>query len=63
MGLLEPADGDRTLIRATTDNPDWYAGRLAVIEASFRVLGGAELQRATTALGRRLVLAAGQSGE
>ena len=32
MGLLEPADGDRTLIRATTDNPDWYAGRLAAIE-------------------------------
>jgi predicted DNA-binding transcriptional regulator YafY len=63
MGLLEPADGDRTLIRATTDNPDWYAGRLATIEVSFRVLGGAELQRATTALGRRLVRAAGQSGE
>ena len=63
MGLLEPADGDRTLIRATTDNPDWYAGRLAAIEASFRVLGGAELQRAVTALGRRLVRAAGQSGE
>ena len=46
----------------TTDNPDWYAGRLAAIEASFRVLGGDELQRATTALGRRLVRAAGQSG-
>ena len=59
MGLLEPADGDRTLIRATTDNPEWYAGRLAAIEVPFRVLGGAELQRATTALGRRLVRAAG----
>ena len=63
MGILEPADGDRTLIRATTDNPDWYAGRLAAIEASFRVLGGAELRRAVTALGRRLVRAAGQSSE
>jgi len=63
MGLLEPADGDRTRIRATTDHPDWYAGRLATIEVSFRVLGGAELQRATTALGRRLVRAAGESVE
>jgi predicted DNA-binding transcriptional regulator YafY len=61
MGLLEPADGDRTLIRATTDNPGWYAGRLAAIEASFRVLGGAELQRATAALGRRLMRAAGSA--
>ena len=60
MGILEPADGDRTLIRATTDSPDWYAGRLAGIEVPFRVLGGAELRRATAALGRRLVRAAGE---
>ena len=63
MGLLEPADGDRTRIRATTDHPDWYAGRLAAIEVPFQVLGGAELRRAATALGRRLVRAAGQPGE
>lgn len=57
MGLLEAAGADQTRIRATTDNPDWYAGRLAVIPVPFRVLGSAELQRATAALGRRLLQA------
>lgn len=57
MGLLEAAGADRTRIRATTDNPDWYAGRLAAIPVPFRVLGSAELQRATAALGRRLLQA------
>ena len=57
MGLLEAAEGNRTRITATTDNPDWYAGRLAAIPVPFVVTGSAELQRATAALGRRLLQA------
>jgi predicted DNA-binding transcriptional regulator YafY len=59
MGLLEPDGAGRTRIRATTDNPDWYAGRLAALPATFRVLGSAELQKAVTALGQRLLQASG----
>ncbi len=57
MGLLESDGEGRTRIRATTDDPDWYAGRLAAIPASFRVLGSAELQKAVAALGQRLIQA------
>ena len=51
-------DGDRTRLRATTDDPDWYARQLAAIPAPFEVLGSAELRRATAALGRRQLQAA-----
>jgi predicted DNA-binding transcriptional regulator YafY len=57
MGILEPGDEGRTRIRASTDNPDWYAGRLAGLPAGFRVLGSAELQKAVAALGERLLQA------
>jgi predicted DNA-binding transcriptional regulator YafY len=59
LGLLEPDGEGRTRLRATTDDPDWYAGHLAALPAPFRVLGSAELQRATAALGRRLLDASG----
>jgi predicted DNA-binding transcriptional regulator YafY len=59
LGRLEPVDEDRTRLRATTDEPAWYARQLAAIPASFRVVGSPELQRATAALGQRLVQAAG----
>lgn len=62
LGLLEPDGEGQTRLRATTDNPDWYAGHLAAIPAPFRVLGSAELQRATAALGRRLLDASGGTG-
>ena len=58
LARLEP-DGDRTRLRATTDEPDWYARQLARIPAPFDVLGSAELRRATSAMGRRLLRAAG----
>jgi len=61
LGRLEPADEDRTRLRATTDEPAWYARQLASIPASFRVIESPELQRATAALGQRLTQAAGDS--
>jgi len=61
LGRLEPADEDRTRLRATTDEPAWYARQLASIPASFRVIESPELQRATAALGQRLIQAAGAS--
>ena len=58
LARLEP-DGDRTRLRATTDDPDWYARQLARIPVPFAVLGSAELRRATSVLSRRLLRAAG----
>lgn len=57
LARLEPAEETRTRLRATTDDPDWYARQLAAIPAPFRVLGSPELQRATAALGQRLIRA------
>ena len=57
LGRLEPCEDGQTRLRATTDEPDWYARQLAAIPAPFRVLGSRELQLATTALGQRLLQA------
>jgi predicted DNA-binding transcriptional regulator YafY len=57
LGALEPDGEHRTRLTATTDDPDWYARKLAFIPASFRVIGSLELQRATTALGQRMMQA------
>jgi len=59
LARLEAVDDGRTRLRATTDDPDWYARRLAAIPAPFRVLGSPQLQRATAALGQRLAEAGG----
>ena len=59
LGRLEPDEESRTRLRATTDEPDWYARQLAAIPAPFRVIGSPQLQRATAALGQRLVQAGG----
>lgn len=58
LGRLEPGDEGRTRLRATTDEPAWYARQLAAIPVPFRVIGSPELQRATAALGQRLLQAA-----
>lgn len=60
LGRLERDEENRTRLRATTDEPDWYARQLAAIPAPFRVIGSPPLQRATAALGRRLMDCAGQ---
>jgi predicted DNA-binding transcriptional regulator YafY len=69
LGRLEPdEDGNRTRLRATTDEPEWYARQLAAIPAPFRIIGSPELQSAAAALGQRLIRAgiertgAGDSG-
>jgi len=59
LGRLEPDEESRTRLRATTDEPDWYARQLAAIPAPFRVIGSRELRRATAALGQRLAQAGG----
>ena len=62
LGILSPSDdGRRTRLRASTANPRWYAGRLAVLPYAFHVHGSAELREATADLGRRL-LASGTAG-
>ncbi len=63
LARLEPHAGGRTRLRATTDDPDWYARKLAAIPAPFRVLGSAELRRATADLARRLRQAGGHRAE
>jgi hypothetical protein len=60
LGRLVPDEAGRTRLRASTDEPDWYAGRLAAIPVPFRVLASPELQAATAALGRRLLAASGR---
>jgi hypothetical protein len=49
MARAGPACGRRP------GDPDWYSGHLAALAVPFRVLGSAELQRATAALGQRLL--------
>jgi predicted DNA-binding transcriptional regulator YafY len=57
MGRLEPIDGNRTRLLASTDEPDWYAGQLTAIHAPFRIIGGPELQAACQVLAQRLLAA------
>jgi predicted DNA-binding transcriptional regulator YafY len=63
LGRVEADEQGRTHLRATTDEPDWYARQIAAIPAPFRVLASREIQRATAALGRRLIRAAGRWSE
>jgi len=59
IGLLEPLDATRSRLVGSTSNPTWYAGQLAAIPASYRIVRCPELQQAARVLGQRL-LAAGQ---
>jgi predicted DNA-binding transcriptional regulator YafY len=55
LGTLVPHGAGRTRLLASTNEPDWYAGRLAVLPYPFRVSGSPELRDAVAALGRRLL--------
>ena len=58
LGALSPFDdGRRAQLRASTANPGWYVGRLAVLPYAFHVNGSAELRQAAADLGRRLIAA------
>ena len=55
LARLEAAEGDRTRLLASTEDPDWYARRLAAIPVTFEVVDSPELAAALRALGRRLL--------
>ena len=57
MGRLEPIDENRTRLLASTDEPDWYAGKLSEIRAPFRIIGGPELRAACQFVAQRLLAA------
>ncbi|HEY1178152.1 MAG TPA: WYL domain-containing protein, partial [Phytomonospora sp.] len=52
LGRLE-AEGERTRLRATTDEPDWYAEQLVRVRAPFTVVGPPELAAEVAAIARR----------
>lgn len=57
LGALVSDGAGGTRLLATTSEPDWYAGRLAVLPYPFRVSGSPELRDAVAGLGRRLLAA------
>jgi predicted DNA-binding transcriptional regulator YafY len=61
LGRLEPDGEGRTRLRASTEDPDWYVRRLAVLPVPFRVLGSAPVRDGMAALARRLAQAAGSA--
>ncbi|MDF1604245.1 WYL domain-containing protein [Nocardioides sp. YIM 152315] len=61
LARLEAVEDDRTRMVATTDDPDWYARRLAAVPVTFRVVGSPELRRALRDLSGRLSSAADES--
>jgi predicted DNA-binding transcriptional regulator YafY len=58
LGALSPAGDGQTRLLASTESPDWYAGRLAVLPYGFQVTESAPLRDALAELGRRLLAAA-----
>ena len=63
LGRLEPDEAGRTRLRASTEDPDWYVRRLAVLPASFRILGSDPVRYAMAELSRQLASSADRLGE
>ena len=63
LGRLEPAEEGRTRLRASTEDPDWYVRRLAVLPTSFRILESDPVRYAMTELSRQLARSADRLGE
>jgi hypothetical protein len=59
LGRLEPIDAGTSRLVGSTDNPIWYAEKVAVIPAPYRIVRCPELQAAARALGQRLLAAGG----
>jgi predicted DNA-binding transcriptional regulator YafY len=57
LGRLQALDGERSLLVGSTGNPIWYAERLVVVPAPFRIVGGPELRKAARRLAERLLTA------
>jgi predicted DNA-binding transcriptional regulator YafY len=51
-------DGSQTRLQASTDEPAWYAGQLAMLPFQFQVTESAPLREAVAELGQRLLKAA-----
>jgi predicted DNA-binding transcriptional regulator YafY len=62
QGLVEAVDESTSRIRASTDDLDWYAERLASVRAPFRVVSPPELRDEVAAVGRRMLANALQPG-
>jgi predicted DNA-binding transcriptional regulator YafY len=60
LGTLSACGDGQTRLLASTDEPQWYAGRLAALPFGFRVEGSAELRDAVAELGRRLLAASAE---
>lgn len=58
LGRLEPTEDGGTRLVGTTSTPDWYAVKLAEIDAPFRVVAPPELAEEVRRLGERLRAAA-----
>jgi predicted DNA-binding transcriptional regulator YafY len=63
LGRLEPAEEGRTRLRASTEEPDWYVRRLALLPASFRILESDPVRYAMAELSRQLARSADRLGE
>ncbi|MEV6412600.1 WYL domain-containing protein [Kribbella sp. NPDC051718] len=57
LGRLEPIDETHTRLIGSTNEPDWYAYRLASLEATFSVIQPPELREALHTLGQRILKA------
>ncbi len=55
MGRLEAISDHQTRLLASTSEPYWYIGKLAELDAPFRILGSPEMQEASRDLGQRLL--------
>jgi predicted DNA-binding transcriptional regulator YafY len=54
-GALESLGPDRTLLTGTTNEPEWYAEQLALVDAPYRVVGSPVIRAAVERLARRML--------
>jgi predicted DNA-binding transcriptional regulator YafY len=57
LGRLQPVDARTSRLVGSTSNPVWYAERLVMVPAGYRILRCPELQEAARSLGQRLLAA------
>ena len=55
QALLTAIDEHTTLLRASTDELDWYAERLAAVQAPFRVVAPDALREEVAKVGERML--------